>query len=85
MFKPSEDGISVSVEPASDEKPLELLERILEELGEFAAKSGYRVNFVLDEFQEITRLKESAQIGEEANSWERYAPFQGNCPRILSF
>lgn len=62
VFKPSENGISVTVEPASDEKPLELLERILEELGEFAAKSGYRVNFVLDEFQEITRLKESAQI-----------------------
>lgn len=62
MFKPSEDGISVTVEPASDEKPLELLERILGELREFAVKSGYRVNFVLDEFQEITRLKESALI-----------------------
>ncbi|MBW1782344.1 MAG: ATP-binding protein [Deltaproteobacteria bacterium] len=62
VFKPSEDGISVTVEPASDKKPLELLERILGELGEFAAKSGYRVNFVLDEFQEITRLKESARI-----------------------
>ena len=62
VFKPSEDGISVSVEPASDENPIELLERVLEELGEFAAGSGYRVNFVLDEFQEITRLKESAQI-----------------------
>ncbi len=62
VFKPSEDGITLTVEPASDEKPLELLERILGELGEFAAKSGLRVNFVLDEFQEITRLKESAQI-----------------------
>jgi len=62
VFKPSGGGTSVSVEPASDEKPLELLERVLEELGEFAAGSGYRVNFVLDEFQEITRLKESAQI-----------------------
>ena len=62
VFKPSEDGISLTVEPASDEKPLELLERILGELGEFAAKSGHRVNFVLDEFQEITRLKESEQI-----------------------
>jgi hypothetical protein len=62
VFKPSEDGISISVEPASNEEPLELLERILEELGEFAARSGYKVNFVLDEFQEITRLRESAQI-----------------------
>ena len=62
VFKPSEDGISVTVEPALEEDPLELLERILGELGEFAAKSGYRVNFVLDEFQEITRLKESALV-----------------------
>ncbi len=62
VFKPSHDGISVTVEPSSLEKPEELLEHILEELGEFSAKSGYGVNFVLDEFQEITRLKESAQI-----------------------
>lgn len=62
VFKPSEDCISISVEPASDVKPIELLECVLEELGEFAAGSGYRINFVLDEFQEITRLKESAQI-----------------------
>ncbi|MCF6289579.1 MAG: hypothetical protein L3J03_01035 [Desulfobacterales bacterium] len=62
VFRPTEDGVSVGVEPASTEKPMELLERILGELAEFTAKSGYRVNFVLDEFQEITRLKESAQI-----------------------
>jgi AAA+ ATPase superfamily predicted ATPase len=62
VLTPSEDGFSVSVEPASSEKPTDLLERILEELGEFAAKSGAGVNVVLDEFQEITRLKESAQI-----------------------
>jgi len=62
VFKPSEDGISLTVEPASNEKPLELLEHILGELGEFATKSGHRVNFVIDEFQEITRLKESAKI-----------------------
>lgn len=62
VFKPSEDGISVTVEPASNEPAPELLERILGEVGEFAATSGYRVNIVLDEFQEITRLKESAQV-----------------------
>jgi hypothetical protein len=62
VFKPSENGISVTVEPASNEPPLELLERILREVGEFAATSGYRLNIVLDEFQEITRLKESAQV-----------------------
>lgn len=62
VFKPSQDGVSITVEPSSFEKPAELLERILEELGEFASKSGYGVNVVLDEFQEITRLKESAQI-----------------------
>lgn len=52
----------MTVEPASNEPPLELLERILGEVGKFAATSGYRVNIVLDEFQEITRLKESAQV-----------------------
>jgi hypothetical protein len=62
VFKPSQEGISVTVEPDSSEDPLELLERILEELGDFALKSRYRLNVVLDEFQEITRLKESAQI-----------------------
>jgi len=62
VFKPSEDGFAVTVEPSSQERPLELLERILDELGDFAAKSGYRINFVLDEFQEITRLKESPQM-----------------------
>ncbi len=62
VFKPSEDGVSVTVEPASSEPPLELLERMLREVGTFAATSGYRVNIVLDEFQEITRLKESAQV-----------------------
>lgn len=62
VFKPSEDGVSITVEPASSEPPLELLERILEEVGQFTATSGYRVNIVLDEFQEITRLKESAHV-----------------------
>ncbi len=62
VFKPSENGVSITVEPASSEPPLELLERILEEVGQFTARSGYRVNLVLDEFQEITRLKESAQV-----------------------
>lgn len=62
VFRPAENGISVSVEPTADEPPLELLERILDEVGAFAATSGYRVNIVLDEFQEITRLKESAQV-----------------------
>lgn len=62
VFKPTEDGISVTVEPASSESPLELLEHMLGEVGTFAATSGYRVNIVLDEFQEITRMKESAQV-----------------------
>lgn len=62
VFKPSQDGVSITVEPSSLEKPAELLERILEGLGEFASKSGYGVNVVLDEFQEITRLKESPQV-----------------------
>jgi len=62
VFKPMQDGISVTVEPSSAENPLELLERMLEELGDFALKSRYRLNIVLDEFQEITRLKESSQI-----------------------
>jgi uncharacterized protein len=62
VLKPSADSISVTVEPASNEPAPQLLERILKEVGQFAATSGYSVNIVLDEFQEITRLKESAQV-----------------------
>ncbi len=62
VFRPSEEGISIAVESASEEKPMDLLERVLDELAEFSEKSGYRINVVLDEFQEISRLKESARI-----------------------
>ncbi len=62
VFKPSADGISMTVEPVSSEPAPELLERVLREVGTFADTSGYRVNIVLDEFQEITRLKESSQV-----------------------
>jgi len=62
VFRPAPDGLSFTVEPASSEDPIALLERILGELGDFASESGYPVNVVLDEFQEVTRLKDSAQI-----------------------
>ncbi len=62
VLKPSEDGFSIGVEPPPAERPMDLLERILDELAEFSAKSGLRINVVLDEFQEITRLKESARV-----------------------
>lgn len=61
VFKPGEDGMTVGVELARED-PLELLDRLWRDFGEFVATSGYSVNVVLDEFQEITRLKETGQI-----------------------
>ncbi len=61
VLKPVEDGMTVGVE-MTREDPLDLLDRLWLDFGEFVATSGYSVNVVLDEFQEITRLKETGQI-----------------------
>jgi hypothetical protein len=61
VFKPAEDGFDLTVEMAQED-PLVLLDRVLAELGEFAARTGQRFNVALDEFQEVCRLKDSAKI-----------------------
>ena len=60
VLKPSpENGFILSVEPFSTSiSGLELLDKVLEELGLFIKKERSKVHFVLDEFQEITELKE---------------------------
>lgn len=63
VFKPSGDGFSLSVERASESiAPEQLLENTLDDLAHVAAEAPFPLYVVLDEFQEITRLKESGQI-----------------------
>lgn len=65
VLKPSpENGFTLSVEPFSVGIPgVELLDKVLEELGLFVQRERPKVHFVLDEFQEITELKEPAIEG----------------------
>ncbi len=65
VLKPSQDGgFALNVEPASTGLGgAELLDNVMEELGAFVQKDRARVHFVLDEFQEITELKESSIEG----------------------
>jgi hypothetical protein len=65
VLKPSpKDGFTLSVEPFSATvSGKELLDKVLEDLGEFIRKESQKVHFVLDEFQEITELKESGIEG----------------------
>jgi uncharacterized protein len=65
VFKPSpEDGFTLSVEPSSPTTlGTELLDNVLEDLGTFMQKERPKVHFVLDEFQEITELKDSSIEG----------------------
>ncbi|MBW1999101.1 MAG: ATP-binding protein [Deltaproteobacteria bacterium] len=63
VFRVAEDGLSITVEPlSSTEDEVQLLGKVMEELGNFVAKQRLPINVVLDEFQEITRLKESAEL-----------------------
>lgn len=59
VIKPSAaNGFTLSVEPYSTTVPgMELLDRVLEELGAFIQREHPNIHFVLDEFQEITELK----------------------------
>jgi hypothetical protein len=65
VLKPSPaNGFTLSIEPFSASiSGIELLDKVLEELGLFIKKEHPKVHFVLDEFQEITELKESAIEG----------------------
>lgn len=60
VFNPSAtEGFAISVEPVSTEqKGIDLLDRVLAELGAFLQKGDVRAHIVLDEFQEISELKE---------------------------
>ncbi len=55
------DGYDLTVEP-TQAAPMQRLESVLLEIGEFAGKGPYPVHVVLDEIQEVCRLKESAAI-----------------------
>lgn len=61
VFRPGGEGFDLTVEPAQED-PLDLLGRVLVELGQFADRTGQRVNVALDEFQEVCRLRDSAKI-----------------------
>jgi hypothetical protein len=57
VIRPSEKGISLSVESASPTLfGTELLEKTMEDLGDFIRKTKKPVHIVLDEFQEITQV-----------------------------
>lgn len=61
VFRPREEGFDLTVEMAR-EAPLELLARVMAELGGFANQTGQRFCVALDEFQEVCRLEDSARI-----------------------
>jgi uncharacterized protein len=64
VLKPDVDGgFSLTVEPAAaGKRGLALLEETMDSLGEFIHTSGTLVHIALDEFQEITVLREALQI-----------------------
>jgi len=64
IIRPDEQsGFTVSVEIASvNLQGVELLEQTMESLGQYIADSEVPVHIVLDEFQEITALKEALKV-----------------------
>ena len=57
VMRPSEDGVSISVENASPSLfGADLLEKTLEDLGSFIAKKDGQVHVVFDEFQDIVEV-----------------------------
>ncbi|EPR34473.1 ATPase [Alkalidesulfovibrio alkalitolerans DSM 16529] len=63
-FHPREDGgITLTVERVSESgDPVRLLENVLEDLAEVVGRKEFSLHVTFDEFQEVTRLKESGQI-----------------------
>lgn len=61
VFKPSpENGFSFSVEPVSSGMSgIDLIDRVMEELGLFIHKESINAHIVFDEFQEISDIKNS--------------------------
>lgn len=60
VLKPSfPEGVTVSVEPVSGGMSgIDLLDKVLGELGQFIDEESVEVHIVFDEFQEITEVKE---------------------------
>jgi hypothetical protein len=60
VMRPTQDGVSMSVEVIPHNiSGIDLLDKTMEDLGTFISTSKASVNIVLDEFQEITELKDS--------------------------
>jgi hypothetical protein len=58
------NGFALTVEPVSTElSGIDLLDKVLEELGVFIRNESAEANIVFDEFQEITELKKSPVEG----------------------
>ena len=65
VFKPSPpNGFTLTVEPVSTElSGMDLLDKVMKELGLFIHNEHAQVHMVFDEFQEITELKKSPVEG----------------------
>ena len=65
VFKPSLDGgLSLTVEPESPHvSGIDLLDKVMEDLGEFIRLESGGVHIVFDEFQEITEIKDVSVEG----------------------
>lgn len=89
VLKPDEEGrISLTVEYVSSQKKgLDVLEETLASLGLFAKEVDDRLNVVLDEFQEITEVKECLQMEAVMRTHIQRHPFSyffvGSRRRIL--
>jgi len=88
VLKPSpENGVTLSVEPFSTTASgMELLDNVLEDLGAFIDEQRAKVHFVLDEFQEITELKEASIEGILRNHIQHHKAsyfFVGSRRRVL--
>ena len=58
VMRPTENGVSITVEPITQSIfGIDLLDKTMEDFGAFIEKSPKRVHIVLDEFQEITELR----------------------------
>jgi WD40 repeat protein/AAA+ ATPase superfamily predicted ATPase len=76
-FTPQPDGsVSVSVQPSSQKTGIAFLEETLDGLDNFLSGNPQQTSIVIDEFQEITELKNSEQI--EA-LLRKHIQHQSNC------
>lgn len=59
VFRPTDTGVSISIEVIPQNiSGIDLLEKTMEDLGNFISQSKASINVVLDEFQEIVELKD---------------------------